>query len=170
MLDHHESQSEGMYVCMYTSLQTKYQQLHDCGKHLCSSSLIDFRMTIESAACSWCHGFCSLSCNHCVLYLMHMSLINDGVYQEGRMHQINNVHLIAFITSIILIADCFDTPTWLSLLRIKGHSQDFYSLGCVPCSKCNNSQGSIAPDYCYKRWSTDREAPHVYTQPEGIGT
>ena len=25
---------------------------------------------------------------------MHMSLINDGVYQEGRMHQINNVHLI----------------------------------------------------------------------------
>ena len=52
MLDHHESQSEGMYVCTYTSLQTKYQQLRDCGKHLCSSSLIDFRMTIESAVCS----------------------------------------------------------------------------------------------------------------------
>ena len=44
-----------------------------------------------------------------------------------------------------------------------------YSLGHVPCSKRGNSQCSLAPDYSYRRWSTDREAPHVYTQPEGIG-
>ena len=33
----------------------------------------------------------------------------------------------------------------------------------------DNSQCSLAPDYGYKRWSTDREAPRAYTQPEGIG-
>ena len=26
----------------------------------------------------------------------------------------------------------------------------------------------IAPDYGYKRWSTNREACHAYIQPEGI--
>ena len=44
-----------------------------------------------------------------------------------------------------------------------------YSLGHVPHSNCDNSQCSLAPDYGYKRWSTDREAPRAYTQPEGIG-
>ena len=43
------------------------------------------------------------------------------------------------------------------------------SLGRVPCSKRDNLQCSLAPDYSYKRWSTDREAPRAYTQPEGIG-
>ena len=44
-----------------------------------------------------------------------------------------------------------------------------YSLGHVLCSKPNNSQCSFAPDYSYKGWSTDREAPCAYTQLEGIG-
>ena len=44
-----------------------------------------------------------------------------------------------------------------------------YSLGRVLHSKRDNSQCSLAPDYGYKRWSTDREAPCAYTQPEGIG-
>ena len=44
-----------------------------------------------------------------------------------------------------------------------------YSLGRVPRSKHDNSQCSLEPDYGYKRWSTDREAPHVYTQPKEIG-
>ena len=43
-----------------------------------------------------------------------------------------------------------------------------YNLGRVPRSKRDNSQCSLAPDYSYKRWSTDREAPRAYTQPEGI--
>ena len=38
-----------------------------------------------------------------------------------------------------------------------------YRLGRVLCSNCNNSQCSVAPDYSYKRWSTDGEAPRVYT-------
>ena len=44
-----------------------------------------------------------------------------------------------------------------------------YSLGRVLRPKRINSQCSLAPDYGYKRWSTDRKAPSVYTQPEGIG-
>ena len=44
-----------------------------------------------------------------------------------------------------------------------------YSLGRVPRSKRDNSQCSLAPDYGYKRWSTDREAPRAYTQPKEIG-
>ena len=40
-----------------------------------------------------------------------------------------------------------------------------YSLGGVSRSKHDNSQCSLAPDYGYKRWSTDREAPRAYTQP-----
>ena len=44
-----------------------------------------------------------------------------------------------------------------------------YSFGCVPHSKCDNSRCSLAPDYSYNRWSTNREAPCAYTQPEGIG-
>ena len=44
-----------------------------------------------------------------------------------------------------------------------------YGLGCVLRSKRGTSQCSLAPDYGYKRWSTDREAPRAYTQPEGIG-
>ena len=44
-----------------------------------------------------------------------------------------------------------------------------YSLRHVPCSKRDNSQCSLALDYGYKRWTTDRGAPRAYTQPEGIG-
>ena len=34
----------------------------------------------------------------------------------------------------------------------------------------DNSQCSLStPDYGYKIWRTDREAPCAYTQPEGIG-
>ena len=44
-----------------------------------------------------------------------------------------------------------------------------YNLGCAVHSKRDNLQCLIAPDYGYKRWSTDREATLVYTQPEGIG-
>ena len=44
-----------------------------------------------------------------------------------------------------------------------------YKMGRGPCSKHDNSQCSIAPDCGYKRWSTDREAPHACTQPEGMG-
>ena len=51
-----------------------------------------------------------------------------------------------------------------SLFKVTG-----YSLGRVPHSKRDNSQCSLAPDYGYKRWSTDRETPRAYTQPEGIG-
>ena len=36
-----------------------------------------------------------ISRRHRVLYLMHMRLINDAVYQEGSMRLINNMHLIA---------------------------------------------------------------------------
>ena len=36
-------------------------------------------------------------------------------------------------------------------------------------SKHDSLQCSIAPDCGYKRRSTDREALHAYTQPEGIG-
>ena len=38
-----------------------------------------------------------------------------------------------------------------------------------PHSKHNNSQCSLAPDYGYKRWSTNREAPRACMQQEGIG-
>ena len=44
-----------------------------------------------------------------------------------------------------------------------------YSLEHVPHSIRDNLQCSLASDYGYKRWSTNREAPHAYTQPEGIG-
>ena len=44
-----------------------------------------------------------------------------------------------------------------------------YSLGRVPRSECSNSQCSLAPDYGYKRWSTDKQAPHAYIEPDGIG-
>ena len=44
-----------------------------------------------------------------------------------------------------------------------------YSLGRVPRSKRYNSQCSLAPDYGYKRWSTDREALRAYTQLKEIG-
>ena len=37
------------------------------------------------AACSWCHGLHSISRHLCVLYLMHMHLINDAVYVAGRV-------------------------------------------------------------------------------------
>ena len=53
-------------------------------KKLCSSSLFDFRMTIKCTACSWYHGSHSISRCHHVLYLMHMCLINDTIYQEGK--------------------------------------------------------------------------------------
>ena len=33
--------------------------------------------------------------NDCILYLMHVHLINDAVYQEGSMCLINNMRLIA---------------------------------------------------------------------------
>ena len=33
--------------------------------------------------------------NDCILYLMHMHLINDAVYQKGSMCLINNMRLIA---------------------------------------------------------------------------
>ena len=42
-------------------------------------------------------------------------------------------------------------------------------MGHGPRSKHNISQCSIAPDYGYKKWSTNREALNAYTQPEGIG-
>ena len=38
--------------------------------------------------------------------------------------------------------------------------------GCIPRSKRDNSQCSITPDCGYKRWSTNREPPRAYTQPE----
>ena len=41
-----------------------------------------------------------------------------------------------------------------------------YSLGRVPCSKCDNLQCSIAPDYGYKRWSTKLESHLVRTQSQ----
>ena len=41
--------------------------------------------------------------------------------------------------------------------------------GVFRSSKHDNSQCSLAPDYGYKRWSTNREAPRAYTQPEEIG-
>ena len=44
-----------------------------------------------------------------------------------------------------------------------------YSLERAPHSKRDNSQCSLAPDYGYKRWNTDREAPHAYIQPKEIG-
>ena len=50
------------------------------------------------------------------------------------------------------------------MLKVTG-----YDLWRVPHSKRGNSQCSLAPDYGYKRWSTDREAPRAYTQSEGIG-
>ena len=34
--------------------------------------------------------------------------------------------------------------------------------GCIPRSKRDNSQCSIAPDCRYKRWSTNREPPRAY--------
>ena len=60
-------------------------------ENLCRSSLFDFRMTIKCTACSWYHGFTG-SCRHRVLYLMHMCLINDVVYQKGSMRLITRVH------------------------------------------------------------------------------
>ena len=65
------------------------------GKNLCNSSLFDFRITIKCTACSWYHGSHSISRCYHVLYLMHMCLINDTMYQEGSMHLINNMRLIA---------------------------------------------------------------------------
>ena len=88
------------------------------------------------------------------------NVLNKWCASNSNMCLITNRRLLWYYTN---------APRGLSLLHIKGHSQDFYSLGCVPHSKCNNSQCSIAPDYGYKRWSTDSEAPRVYTQPEGIG-
>ena len=44
-----------------------------------------------------------------------------------------------------------------------------YKIGHGLHSKRNKSQCSIAPDYGYKRWSTNRDALHAYTPPERIG-
>ena len=48
------------------------------GKNLCSSSLFDFRMIIKCTVYSCFHWI--LHGHHCVLYLMHMHVINDAVY------------------------------------------------------------------------------------------
>ena len=66
------------------------------GKNLCSSSFFDFRMTSSVLRVLDAMDFTQLGSRRLrVLYLMHMSLINDAVYQEGSMRLINNMHLIA---------------------------------------------------------------------------
>ena len=42
-------------------------------------------------------------------------------------------------------------------------------IGCCNFIQAKSQQWSIAPDYSYKTWTTNREAPRAYTQPEGIG-
>ena len=53
---------------------------------------------------------------------------------------------------------------YVSCIKVTG-----YKMGRSLHSKRNNSQCSFTPDCGYKRWSTNREALHAYTQPEGIG-
>ena len=56
-------------------------------------SLASIWLSSASTAYSWCHGFHSHR-QH-VLYLMHLHLINDAVYQEGSRCLINIMLLIA---------------------------------------------------------------------------
>ena len=54
------------------------------------------------------HGFHSIFGHHCVLYLMHMHLINDTVYQEGSMRLAIKHRLLCPLNSKVhlILATC----------------------------------------------------------------
>ena len=79
----------GLWLCVRQKLE-----------NLCSSSFFDFRMTVKCTTCSWYNSFHSTSHRYRVLYLMHMCLINDAVYEERSMHLINNMHLMHLLTRV----------------------------------------------------------------------
>ena len=64
-----------------------------------------FRMNIKVSHSLDITIFTRSLANHCVLYLMHMHLINDAVYQEGSMYMylINDMSSTAKYTSFMVI-------------------------------------------------------------------
>ena len=84
------------------------------GKNLCSSSLCDFRMTIEYVSCRR-H---SISSYQCLLYLMHMCLIINSVHQEGIVFLIARWYLM--YSSLAKEHLCAEHLTWYHQRR--GHS------------------------------------------------
>ena len=126
------------------------------------SALVEFRMTIECAVrCCWL-AFHSVSHRHHVLYLMHMHLIKDALYQEGSVLLINNTCLIKntclIAIKVRLITRVYGTLTvchftWerAKLSAIYSHWQQTTWVYTQRTAKCC--------DACQHKY------PRVYTQP-----
>ena len=95
---------------------------------------------------------------HEVMY-SRKSLIRTHMWQS-------RVEIEGYSVARILIASLRSKRRIVRFVKVMG-----YSSGRGPRSKRARdiSQYSIAPDYGYKRRSTNREALYAYTQPEGIG-
>ena len=85
----------------------------------------------------WYHGFHSISHCYRVLYLMHMHLINNPVYQEGSMHLITRVYDISYPTlTQLFITSSFRPLYSLWLLSV-------WTKSCTgPGNEANNSPRS----------------------------
>ena len=74
---------EGCVACELNVLARSKKKFFE---KLCSSSFFDVKMTMHRVGCVFLMP--RFSRCHCVLYLIHMCLLNDVVYQEGNMRLI----------------------------------------------------------------------------------